>query len=286
MGVYRITRPDGSIEYSDVPSGPGRIEPVGSDGKRSHDHKQVKDIIKEVQKRVPKLNDYLEYLEYLRNHRPYQLDRVLNGLRKEDPQTWLKLQKFPQFRPLRETAFGLKAVEKNIGVGIGMATGRITGSVEKWLETTVKDMMKRDRYGPYADVLGSKASTLPAPKSPTYSNTRYGQYFKAEDARAMEAAKASAKAGETARAAVRSGKAITTTRMLGPLVDLGIGALDPDFFRGISAIKGIEIARKLEEKGILNDYEAYMLPRLMAAGRYDEVIAMINAGLDRAGMNQ
>jgi len=284
MAIYRITRPDGSIEYSDVPAGAGRVESVGSDGSRPYDHKQVKDIIKEVQKRVPKLNDYLEYLDYLRNYRPLQLDRVLNELRNEDPQTWLKLQKYPQFRPLRETALGIKAAEKNIGAGIGLATGSITGSAEKWLETSVKDMMKRDRFGPYAPVLGSKASTLPAPNPPTYSNSRLGQYLKVEDARSIEAAKETAKAGEASRAALRTAKATAVTRALNPLLDLGIGALDPDVFKGISYIRGVQIAEKLKAKGILDDDEAYMLPRMMAAGRFDEVIAMINAGMDRAGM--
>lgn len=271
MGVYRITRPDGSIEYSDVPSGPGRVEPVGSDGSRPYDHKQVKDIIKEVQKRVPKLNDYLEYLDYLRNHRPYQLDRVLNELRKEDPQTWLKLQKYPQFRPLRETALGLKAAEKNIGAGIGLATGRLTGSVEKWLETTVKDMMKRDRYGPYADVLGSKASTLPAPKSPTYSNSRLGQHLKAEDARSIEAAKQSTKAGDAARAAVRSAKATAVTRTLNPLLDLGIGALDPEVHRGTTNFLVEVKLKKAWTAGILDDEQYQTAHNLMAQGKFAEM---------------
>ena len=281
MGVYRITRPDGSIEYSDVPGGEGRVEPVGSDGTRPYDHKQVKDIIKEVQKRVPKLNDYLEYLDYLRNHRPHQLDRVLHELRKEDPQTWLKLQKYPQFKPLRETALGFKAAEKNLGAGIGLVRGSITGSAEKWLETTVKDMMKRDRYGPYAPVLGSKASTLPAPKSPTYSDSRLGQHLKVDDVRSIEAAKQSAKAGESSRAAIRTAKAAAATRTLNPLIDVGIGALDPAVFSGISAIRGRQLANRLVKNGVLSLEEAEELPCMMARGEFAQAQAMIDAGFKR-----
>lgn len=278
MGVYRITRPDGSIEYSDVPGGAGRIGPVGSNDKRSYDHKQIKDIIKEVQKRVPKLNDYLEYLAYLRNHRPYQLDRVLNELREADPQTWLKLQKHPQFRPLIQTALGLNATEKHLGPGIAVIAaqvsgryGGITGSVEKWLETTVKDMMKRDRYGPYADVLGSRASTLPAPKSPAYSNTRLGQYLKTEDARAIEAAKQSAKAGDSARAAVRNAKATAVTRALNPLLDLGIGALDPDVHRGTTNFLVEVKLKKAWAAGVLDDEQYQTAHNLMAQGKFAEM---------------
>lgn len=290
MGVYKITRPDGSIEYSDMPGGAGRVEPVGSDGTRAYDHKQVKDIIKEVQKRVPKLNDYLEYLEYLRNHRPYQLDRVLQELRKEDPQTWLKLQKYPQFKPLNQTALGLKATETHLGPGIAVIAaqvtgsyGGVTGSVEKWLETTVKDMMKRDRYGPYAPVLGSKASTLPASKSPTYSDSRLGQYLKTEDARSLEAAKRSAKAMEASRAAVRTAKATAVTRGLNPLLDLGIGASDIDFFKGVSAIQGMRLGKELVEKGVLTQEEALELRGMMARAEFGKARELIEAGAQRAG---
>lgn len=284
MGVYKITRPDGSIEYSDVPGGAGRVEPVGSDGAPPPDHKQVKDIIKEVQKRVPKLNDYLEYLTYLRNHRPYQLDRVLHELRKEDPQTWLKLQKYPQFKPLNQTALGLKATEKHLGPGIAVIAaqvtgsyGGVTGSVEKWLETTVKDMMKRDRFGPYAPVLGNKASTLPAPKSPTYSNSRLGQYLKTEDSRSLEAAKASAKAGEASKAAIRGAKATAVTRVLNPLLDLGISALDPDIHRGTTNFV-VEIKlKKAWAAGILDDEQYETAHNLMVQGKFAEMQAYLSS---------
>lgn len=283
MGVYRITRPDGSIEYSDAPTGTGRVEPVGSDG-RPYDHKQVKDIIKEVQKRVPKLNDYLEYLEYLRNHRSYQLDRVLQELRKEDPQTWLKLQKYPQFKPLNQTALGLKATEKHLGPGVAVIAaqvtgsyGGVTGSVEKWLETTVKDMMKRDRYGPYAPVLGSKASTLPVPKSPTYSDSRLGQYLKTEDARSLEAAKASAKAGEASKAAIRGAKATAVTRVLNPLLDLGISALDPDVHRGTTNFLVEVKLKKAWAAGVLDDEQYETAHNLMVQGKFAEMQAYLSS---------
>lgn len=62
-------------------------------------------------------------------------------------------RKYPQFRPLRETALGLKAGSNLLGAGVGLATGKFTGSVEKWMASTLKDLMKRDRFGPYADAL-------------------------------------------------------------------------------------------------------------------------------------
>lgn len=287
-GIFKQTDANGRVTYSDLPpSTPGNVDVLSSSGNRNADedarkaHKDAVTYIKEAQKRGPKIKDYLDYLEFLRNYRPLQFDQVMRDLQREDLQTWMKLQKYPQFRPLRDTAIGLKAAEKSITAGIGLLTGKATGSIEKWLETTVKDMMKRDRWGPYADVLGAKSSTLLEPVPTTYSNSRWGQYAKIEDPKALQAAKDAAKAMETSRAAVRASRAAAVTRTLSPLLELGIGALDTDFFKGISYIRGLQIAQKLMDKGILDSDEAYNLPRMLAAGEYDKVVAMIQAGMDR-----
>ena len=288
-GLYRVTRPDGSVEYTDMPSGPGAVDTLDGRGRsssaatdRSKDYQQAKTLIKEAQKRGPKIKDYLDYLEFLRNYRPLQFDQVMRDLQREDLQTWMKLQKYPQFRPLRDTAIGLKAAEKSITAGIGLLTGKATGSIEKWLETTVKDMMKRDRWGPYADVLGAKSSTLLEPVPTTYSNSRWGQYAKVEDPKALQAAKDAAKAMETSRAAVRASRAAAVTRTLSPLLDLGIGALDTDFFKGISAIEGMRLGKKLVEKGILTPEEALELRGMMARAEFDQARALIESGAERA----
>ena len=51
-GLYRVDRPDGSVEFTDAPSGAGRIDALSPEGRarperesRSYDHKQVKDLI-------------------------------------------------------------------------------------------------------------------------------------------------------------------------------------------------------------------------------------------------
>lgn len=277
-GVYRIVRPDGTVEYSDVPGGPGQIDAVGRDGRvaerreeEPYDHKQTQKLIAEARKRIPKINDYLEYISYLRSNSPIKLDRVLQQLQKEDPQTWLKLQKYPQFRPLRDTLVGLKAGEKTMSAGLGLATGSFTGSAEKWFETTVKDMMKRDRWGPYADVLGAKASTLPPPKPPTYSNSRLGQYLKVEDARAAAAAKAAAKELEASRAALRAAKATAFTRVAGPLVDLGVAALDPNNAKSVGNDLLRVKARTLYERGVIDVTQWAEAQSLLSQGKYVEM---------------
>ncbi|MEO3711530.1 DUF4124 domain-containing protein [Roseateles flavus] len=289
--VYRVVRPDGRVEFTDTPQGAGTVEAVRpgqqartrSDEQNKQDYDEAKKLIKEAQKRIPKINDYLDYLSYLRSNSPRKLDLVLQELQKSDPKAWLALQKYPQFRPLRDTLVGVKAGERSLTAGLGLATGSFGGSAEKWLESSVKEMMKRDRWGPYADVLGAKASTLPAPKAPTYSNSRLGQYLKVEDARQAAAAKQSAKELESARAGIRTARATAATRVLNPLLDLGIGALDPDVFRGISAIEGMRLGKKLVDKGILEPEEALELRSLMAQGKFDEARALIDQGIKRKG---
>lgn len=289
-GVYRVVRSDGSVEYTDTPSGAGRIEPVrpgmqrdaGRDASRErerrYDPKLAADLIKEAQKRVPKVVDYMDYIDYLRHNSPVRFDRVMNELRQQDPQTWLKLQKYPQFRPLRETAIGLKAGDKMLAGGIGLATGNALGSAEKWMETTLKDMMKRDRFGPYADVLGNKATTLAVPEV-RYSNSRLGQYLKGEDVRAAAAAKATAKDLESARAGLRAAKGAAVTRAMGPVVDLGIGMLDPQKASEIGTIALRLKAQKLYERGVLDEEQWAESQQLLSTGHYVQMQQLMDKAL-------
>jgi hypothetical protein len=279
MALYRIVREDGRVEYTDAPSGPGQVEVVrpGSARReseaRADDAKTAERLIREAQKRIPKVVDYLDYLEYLRHNNPLRFDQVMDELRRTDLKTWLKLQKYPQFRPLRETAVGIKAGSNLLGAGIGVSTGNFTGSAEKWMESTLKDLMKRDRFGPYADVLGDKASTLPS-KAASYSSSRLGQYLKVEDARLAAASRAAAKELEASKAGLRAARGAAVVRSVGPVVDLGIAALNPET---ASAATVILMRRRLEILARRNpdidlDTPAYeQAMSLLSQGRYGEL---------------
>lgn len=238
--LYRRVLPDGSIELTDVPQGAGyeAVRP-GQPGRpdetqQRSDHKVVEDTIKAARKHGPKLLDYLDYIAYLRQHNPHRFDRVMRELMANDPKTWVALQKFPQFRPLRDTLVGVKSAEKYMGLAVDIVRGNLSGGTMKVFETTLKDMMKRDRFGPYLDVLGSKASTLPPPKPPTYSNSRFGQYLKREDARQATVAKEVARELDASRKALRGAVATSVTRVAGPLLDLGTQMLNPEVAVGLT----------------------------------------------------
>ena len=89
-------------------------------------------------------------------------------------------------------------------------------------------------FGPYLDVLGGKASTLPPPKPPTYSNSRLGQYLKVEDARQAAVAKDVARELDASRKALRGAVATSVTRVAGPLLDLGTQMLNPEVAVGLT----------------------------------------------------
>lgn len=279
-GVFRVERPDGSVEFTDVPSGPGRVqhirpgatasEQAAEQQQRQYDHKLTERLIKEAQKRIPKLQDYWDYIEYLRHSSPARHRHMLLLLKEEDPKAWIKLQRYPAFRPLGETALGWRAADKHLAAGIEFAAGKYTGSVEKWLETTVKDMMKQQGWGPY-DVLGRKASTLAASKPPYYSPGRAGQFFKAEDASAAAAARKAAQELESGSGALRAARGRGISGLGGTAIDFGLAALNPETATSLGINELRVKARTLYEKGVLDVEQWAQTQTLLSQRRYVEM---------------
>ena len=272
MGLYKITRPDGSVEYTDVPSGPGRVDGVGAhasrtDDERREDYELGKSLIKEAQKRIPKVKDYLEYLEYLRTYHPLQFDEVMSQLKHQDPATWQRLQRYPQFRPLRETAVGLKATNQLLQAATKLPTSGVAGSFEYWLETTLKSMMKRDRFGPYADVLGSRGS-LPPKKGAPHPNTPRSQYMSVQNQKLAAASAAAIKELELSEAGLRAARGSAVVRSLGPFVDLAVNMLNVETASSFAASALRLRARSLFEAGVLDELQWAETQQLLSAGEY------------------
>ncbi len=276
--IYRIDRPDGTREYTDVPQGTGKVTSIRRDGRGTAERERtaeehnryVKGLIKAAQVRAPKLADYLEYLSYLRHNSPVRFDRVMRELRAEDPETWMKLQKYPQFRPLKESSIGLKAGANIMGAAAGLAAGRFGGSAEKWMESTLKDLMKRDRFGPYAEVLGDKASTLPT-KTQTYSHSRLGQYLKNEHAEAAIASGKAAKDLASSQSALRAARGTAVVRGVGPMVDVMIGALNPDMLSSAAILLLNKRIGNMHHDGVLSDDEYIEARSLLSQSKFGEL---------------
>ncbi len=60
-----------------------------------------------------------------------------------------------------------------------------------------------------------------------------------------------------------------------------LAALDPDVFKGISAVKGQQLGHELHARGILNEFEVFELRQLMAAGKLGEARQLIENGIKR-----
>ncbi|NHZ98257.1 DUF4124 domain-containing protein [Massilia sp. CCM 8734] len=285
MAVYKIQRPDGTVEYSDRPQGAGKVSSVNRNGttttvrerERTADehNRHIKFLLAQARIRGLKLNDYLEYIDYLRHYSPVRFDRVMSELRLEDPQAWMKLQKHAQFRPLRETGIGLKAAANIMGASAGMANGKFGGSMEKWMESTLKDLMKRDRYGPYADVLGDKASTL-VTRTPTYSNSRLGQYMQAEGALVDAASAKTAKDMAGSQAALRAAKGTAVVRSVGPVLDVMVAALNPEVMSSFAIIKLRTEMDKMYANGVLSLDQLQTARHLLSQAKYDSVKRLLN----------
>jgi Domain of unknown function (DUF4124) len=284
MATYKHVDESGRVTYSDhPPNTSGTVKDINApatsaqktEAERKKAHKDAKDYIGYAKKYIPKTKEYFDYLDYLRNAYPWRFEQVMQDLRKQDPEVWAKLIVIPRFQPYKLTPLGRNAAPIAYNnLHSGASAFKYTGSIDKWFEATVTDLMKRDRWGPYADVLGTKATTLPT-VAPIYSNSRLGQYMEVEDARAAKAAKDSAKGLESARAAVRGAASTAVTRVGNPLIDLGIGMLDTQVWSGANNGVMYVRAQKLYEKGVLDDAEYETSRRLISQSKYKEFNSLL-----------
>jgi hypothetical protein len=277
-GLYKVVDADGKITFSDRPevAAGGRLEQLRQDGLRKADDQTAaqKDFdtarqdIGLARKHIPNVVQYLEYLDYLRVHSPIRFDRLMKELQHEDPKLWLKLQKYPQFQPLGKTLGVSNAGGNLLSLGVALGKGDVAGGFGKWGESTLKDLMKRDGY--YADVLGSKASTLPQPPKSTYSHSRLGRYLAQEVPRQDAAAKAAAKELEAGRAALRTGAATAFSRVGGTVLDVEMAALNPDRAQDAAVIVTRLRMLKLVRLGAL-EADDELPQQLLSQGKYVEL---------------
>ena len=281
-GVFRIVDKDGNVTFSDKPAGPAgasvqpwkagdssKPEPTGAPKTQSQrDYDTAKQDIALARKHIPNLVQYLEYIDYLRHHSPVRFDRVMQQLRHEDPQVWLKLQKYPQFQPLSRALGMAKAGENRLTLTMGIAAGNYGGSIDKWAESTLKDLKKRDGY--YADVLGAKATTLAQPPRRVYSASKLGQYMAAEVPRQEAAATTVAKELQKGREGLRTGAATAFSRVGGTIIDVELQALNADRGSDVAVAALSWRIQSMVRQGALAGEDGEP-QRLLSQGKYIEL---------------
>jgi hypothetical protein len=283
-GMYKWVDQDGKVNISDQPPPPGTL----SEDKAFRDnnckgevctmpvpYEDTKKIIKEVQKRVPKLLDYLDALDYLRNRAPLQFAKALEELKKVNPEAWMKLQAYPQMQPLKASFLVDKSLESAVSLfasqlptpSAGKGGAAVFDSVIK--ETQI--LMKRDGY-PYADgalnkpmgefYVDSKGKAVIPPER-EYSNSRLGQYMKEEDPRLAKAGAASQKALQEANRGVVKSAGAAVGRVGGPFLDLGLAALDPEAGRSFANKTLRDRMMQLWGQGVISVEEANDIQNLI-----------------------
>ena len=239
-GIFKIVDKDGKVSFSDSPQGdaggkvstwrPGNVassEPgAPPKTKAEKDYETAQTGIAQVRKRVPNLYQYLVYIEDLRASNPLRWDAVVRKLQHDDPEIWLKLQKFPQFQPLSRALSTPAALENRWGLVANFIGRNYVGGLEKFAEASIKDLTARQSIPP--DTLASKASTLSRPPVREYSTSKLGQFLAREVPREEAAATAAAKDLAKGREAIRGGAATSFGRFGGTIIDVEIALLNPD----------------------------------------------------------
>lgn len=261
--MYRYRDEKGQLVYSDrmpTASEASALVDVISNGmvvkqetalKSSHD--EAKGYIGDARKHIPKIIVYIDYIEYLRKNNPVRYQAYMLDIKKNDPKTFITLTQARVFQPLQPHQRLSNLMDASVAAMGDLFTGRSGfNTATTYAEKTLVEYMKKDGFTP-GNVLGSKATTLPK-QVPAYSNTRLGQWSKNESERLAKISKEAL--ATTSGRPVLKAASTTATRVGGPILDVMIGALDPQMVPGIAATFGLDsYIRKLSAKGIILDDE-------------------------------
>jgi hypothetical protein len=275
----------GNTVFSDRPPPPGESSsPVGvstNGGKvtgtladqHENGHAEARGHIKDARKHIPKALAYVDYIEYLIKMHPGRYTAYVHEIKKTDPKSYAALKQAGLFQPLKAHQRLSNLMDSGVVMVGDLFAGRsgYAGAVTL-AESSLVDYMKKDGALP-PSVLGSQASTLPR-NVPNYSNTRLGQWSRQQDAQIAQASKA-AQATLGGKPLLNAG-AKAAGRVGGPVVDVLIGALDPQVMQGVVAIRFEKYLRDLSTKGIEIDLEVRPILRgHMVRGEWDAARSII-----------
>lgn len=262
MAIYKYTDEKGKTVYSDQ-SQAGDFEVS-----RDENYKFAKSAIGTVKTHVPKVQVYMDYIVYLRKHNSLKFHKIGAEIAKTDIQLYIKLQKLGVFRPLpaaKGLEISMEAAVKLIGGGAQSAT--VSAG-----ERLLTEYMKKDGFIKEG-VLKAGSSTLPQ-KVPYYSNTKLGEWRKAENAAAFEAAKSAP--GLLSKLPWIKAIAKTISRLGGVFLDFEIAALDPKNASNAGVVALAFKINSMVKKNIIDIDEEAEYQKLLSQGKYAE----LNRALD------
>lgn len=280
-GVFKLVDKDGKVGFSDrlqrdaggkVSSWrPGNVassEPGAPPKTRQEKNDETAQTdIAQVRKHVPNLYQYLVYVEDLRASNPLRWDSVMRRLQQDDPEIWLKLQKFPQFQPLSRALSTPAALENRWGLVASFASRNDVGGLERFAEASIRELAGRQSIPP--DTLAAKASTLSRPPTREYSNSKLGQFMAREVPREEAAATAAAKELAKGREAIRGGAATSFWRFGGTIIDVEIALATPGRAMDGGVIELRSRIDKMFDNGMLASDDEKPL-QCLSQGRYIE----------------
>lgn len=262
--IFKTVDGEGKTSYSDRPN-----------ESHAESHAQAKVLIAKARKHIPKLLEYLDALDYLRRRNPEEFDRAMSALQKSHPELWLKLQKYPAYRPLVDSMR-----YEGLGGVLSVAKSKFDPDIAFGEAIkTVRKLQVREGYGAASSI--PKGSTLPALPAATYSNSRLGQFLKDFDAQSTQLSKQAASAMKSSDSAVRAGRATAATRLMGPLLEVGIMALNMDQVQGVSALRGQWLGQRLFAQGFIEGHEALELRNAFARGDYADALVILQLAQER-----
>ena len=273
--IYSDRMPEASAQTGTISNiRNGRTTEVSSD-QGGRDPKEAKGLIKAAAKHIPKGQIYLNYIEYLRRGDQSKALAVMKELLKNDPKTYIKLTQAGVFKPISSTKSIADNVEAAVVFSGELLAGKApTGAIGKVAEKHLTEWMKRDNFLP------KSAPEILPPKVSVTQVQKLDSWVGAENAR---------RASALARAASPMGKAVSTSaqRVLGPVVDIGLGMLDTQVAAGFSATIGkAALITRLRKHGIeLTTDEDRDLRSSMARADWKEVRSIVGEAAARNGLN-
>lgn len=137
--VYKYQNANGGLVYSDHPPDPHQGERYaphedtnnqcyagmfcGQKPKEQTDYQKARGYVDAAKKHIPKIQEYVDVLSYLRSHDEAGFRAALRELQQKNPRAWIELQKSSLFKDVREAAH----FENTIKAGTKAASNRVLG---------------------------------------------------------------------------------------------------------------------------------------------------------------